>query len=280
MVEKQPPRPNYDYEVNRLIAFFEDANIQTRELLAGLYTQDKVTRAMLTSYQKQLDAIIKQLREQGVQWSEQAITNAALNGIADSLFALGLAATYEEALSIATLSKVNQAYVTAQIADTQSDILAVTQNVDRQTRALISRIYAEQLRAQLSTGSNSIRQTKSAVSANLQRELKGRANTAIVDAAGRRWKVRNYVDMLAQTKAMQAHREASRNTALEEGARYGRISKHNAKDKCSLWESKIVKLDPNAHGDYPYIDDVPTKEIFHPRCRHIVTPIILPTEEE
>lgn len=279
MAEKQPPRPNYDYDVNRLVAFFESSIIQTRELLDSLYRQDNVTHAILTSYQAQLDAIIKQLREQGVQWSEQAITNAALNGIADSLFALGLAKTYEEARSIATLSSVNQAYLTAQIADTQADILAVTQNIDRQTRALISRTFAEQLRAQLSSGSNSTRQLKSAVSTNLQREMKGRADTAIVDAAGRRWKVRDYVDMLAQTKAMQAHREASRNTALEEGARYGRISTHGAKDACKGYEGAIVKLTPDAPGDYPYIDDLPRRSIFHPRCKHIVTPVILPNEE-
>ena len=279
MAEKQPPRPNYDYDVNRLVAFFETSIIQTRELLDSLYRQDSLTRAILTSHQAQLDAIIKQLREEGVKWSESAITNATLNGVADSLYSLGLAKTYDEARSIAKLSAVNQAYLTAQIADTQSDILAVTQNVDRQTRALISRVYAEQLRAQLSTGSNSIRQTKSAVSANLQRELKGRVNTAIVDAAGRRWKVRDYVDMLAQTKAMQAHREASRNTALEEGARYGRISKHGAKDACSKWEGKIVKLDPNAPGDYVFVDDLPTREIMHPRCRHLILPMILADEE-
>lgn len=275
MAARQPPRPNYDYDVNRLVAFFEASNKQTRELLASLYTENKMTRAMLTSYQAQLAVIIKQLREQGVQWSEQAVTNAALNGVADSLYSLGLASTYEEARSIAQLSKINQAFVTAQIADTQADILAVTQNIDRQTRSLISRTFAERLRAQLASGSNHPSELKTAVSA----DLRGKLDKAIVDAAGRRWKVRDYVDMLAQTKAMQAHREASRNTAQEEGARYGRISTHGAKDACSNWEGRTVKLDPDAPGDYPYIDDLPSREIFHPRCRHIVTPVILSEEE-
>lgn len=275
MAERQPPRPNYDYDVNRLVAFFAASNKQTKELLASLYTENKMTRARLTSYQAQLAAIIKQLREQGVQWSEQAVTNAALNGVADSIYALGLATTYEEARSIAQLSKINQAFVTAQIADTQADILAVTQNIDRQTRALISRTFAERLRAQLASGSNHPSELKTAVSA----DLRGKLDRAIVDAAGRRWKVRDYVDMLAQTKSMQAHREASRNTAREEGARYGRISTHGAKDACSNWEGRIVKLDPDAPGDYPYIDDLPSREIFHPRCRHIVTPVILAEEE-
>lgn len=274
MTERQPPRPNYDYDVNRLVAFFEASNKQTRELLASLYTENKMTRAMLTSYRAQLAAIIKQLREQGVQWSEQAVTNAALNGVADSIYALGLATTYEESRSIAQLSKINQAFVTAQIADTQADILAVTQNIDRQTRALISRTFAERLRAQLASGSNHPSELKTAVSA----DLRGKLDRAIVDAAGRRWKVGDYVDMLAQTKAMQAHREASRNTAQEEGARYGRISTHGAKDACSNWEGRIVKLDPDAPGDYPYIDDLPTREIFHIRCRHLCSPIILPSE--
>jgi len=79
--------------------------------------------------------------------------------------------------------------------------------------------------------------------------------------------------MLARTKMMNAQREASINEALSEGSFYGRISRHNAKDACRKWEGKIVKLVAEVPGDYPYIGDLPRNEIFHPNCRHLVTPL-------
>lgn len=268
--------PQYDYDTKSLIDFFLSSQIQTRKLLDSLYSgEETLTRAMLVAKEKQVDAIIKQLEEKGVQWAEQAMNKAALEGVAESLYSLGLVDSISEGLTVATLSTTNQAYLVAQIASTQKDILAVTQNMNRETKALISQAYASELRTQLQSGSNSTRQLKKSVQQAIRKEMKGRVNSAIVDKSGRTWKLENYVDMLVKTKAMEAHREASINSGLEEGTQYARISKHNATDACSRWEGKIVKLDPNADGEYPYIDDIPRREIFHPRCKHILSPIFL-----
>lgn len=70
--------------------------------------------------------------------------------------------------------------------------------------------------------------------------------------------------------------EATINEAVADEAYYGVISSHGAKDDCANWEGKIVKLVPNAPGDYPYIGDLPNREIFHPRCRHTISPIRRP----
>lgn len=265
----------YDYDVKKLIDFFLDAQKKTTDLLDSLYKEDKITRAMLISREKQIDVIIKQLETSGLLWADQAMNKAALEGVAETLVSLGLVETVSEALAVASLSATNQAYLIAQIASTQTDILAVTQNMSRQSKSAISQAYANELRAQLASGSNSHRELKKSVQQAIRKENARGIDTAIIDRANRRWKVEDYVDMLLQTKAMEAHREASINAGLEEGALHARISKHGATDACARWEGKTVKLSPNAPGDYPYVGDIPRRELFHPRCKHILSPIFL-----
>ena len=38
------------------------------------------------------------------------------------------------------------------------------------------------------------------------------------------------------------------------------------------YEGKIVKLVASAEGNYPYVGDLPNREIFHPNCKHIISP--------
>lgn len=265
----------YKYDAAELVKFFEETRDETRTMLLEMASEGKITRARLTAYEKQYELIIKQLRESGVQWADQAVTKAATEGIADSLVSLGLAETKAAALAVVAFSKVNQAYLTAQIADTQRDILLVTQNMERETKQLFQRVYRTQLRSQAVKNDNSMRQLKRSLDKALRAELKSAADSAIVDSAGKTWKLRNYVDMLVQTKMMEAHRESSINTGLEEGALHGRISKHGARDACARWEGKIVKLVPDAPGEYPYLGDIPRRQLFHNRCKHICSPIFV-----
>lgn len=269
-------KKQYDYDVEKIVGFFEDAMQNIEKELNKFKGEKTLTVAMKESYANQIDLIIDDLQTNGLKWAESSLNASAMDGIAQALYSMKLADTLEDAKAVARLSSINRNLLIAQISDTQNDILAVTKNVDRKAKTSIQRIFAEQLRAQLATGSNSIRQTQNAV----YKAIKSEIDTAIIDSAGRRWKTKDYVNMLAQTKAMQAHREANINTGLEEGARYGRISKHGAKDACSKWEGKIVKLTPDAPGDYPYINDLPRREIFHPNCRHILSPVFLDDEED
>jgi hypothetical protein len=74
----------------------------------------------------------------------------------------------------------------------------------------------------------------------------------------------------------QTQRESAINDALGRNAYYGIISSHGASDLCRNWEGRIVKLTPDAEGDYPYYGALPNREIFHPRCKHVVSPVRRP----
>lgn len=279
MKESDIRKPEYKYEVDALLAFFNESKIQIGELLASLQTENNVRRATLIAYEKQIDAIIAQLNEKGVQWAEDAMTMAAQDGVADALLSLDLASTRNEALALAAFSATHEKMLFALIADTQDDILAVTQNMSNQSKKLVRGIFTEQLRAQRSNRSNSYAELKTRLNHALERQKQQGVDIAVFDSRGRKWKQKDYLDMLVQTKMMHAHKEATIQRALEEGTQFGKITTHGAKDACSRWEGKIVKLDPDAPGDYPYYGDLPNREVFHPRCRHRVLPIHILDEE-
>jgi len=277
--ERDIPKPNYDYQTAELLRFFESSRKEIETLISEMATERKLNRAMLVAYEKQLDAIIARLNDRGLSWADSAMTEAATNGVADTLMSLDLANSRADALAIASMAATNEQMLYALIADTQDDILGVTQNMSRQSKKLLRGVFTEQLRAQRARGSNSYRELKNLLNQSLARQKQQGVDITVIDNGGRRWKQRDYIDMLVQTKMMHAHKEAAINRALEEGTQYGRITRHGAKDACSRWEGKIVKLDPDAPGDYPYYGDLPNREIFHCRCRHRILPIHILDED-
>lgn len=270
---QMPPQPNYDYDVRQLVKAYESALKDVQSELKGLMLTD-FKRAQVVATEKEIQRILSDISKYGDEWATVAMTDSAREGIASTLYTLGLAKTMDEALKMAKFNQINRRLVNAAIADTQADLLAVTQNVDRQAKLAIRRATAEALRATLTRGDNATSQ----IAKNIRDQITAATDVAIIDARGRRWKLSDYTDMLASTKMMHAHREAAMTEALARGSLYGRISRHGATDACAKYEGKIVKLTPDADGDYPYINDIPRRELFHPRCRHICTPLRDPSK--
>lgn len=267
------PQPNYDYDVKRLVKAFEQALKDVQRELDALFLTD-FERAQILAVEKSIRNILSDMTKYGDEWATVAMTTAATEGIASAIYALGLVSTFDEALKVVKFNTANKRLIDAAIADTQADILAVTQNIERQAKLAIRKATAEAMRYKLTRGINATQD----ISKEIRQRIVKATDVAIIDARGNRWKVSTYADMLARTKMMNAHREATINEALSEGSYYGRISRHNAKDACRKWEGKIVKLVADAPGDYPYIGDLPRNEIFHPNCRHLVTPLRDPSK--
>lgn len=269
----EAPQPNYDYDVKRLVKAFEQALKDVQRELDALFLTD-FERAQILAVEKSIRSILSDMTKYGDEWATVAMTAAATEGVASAIYALGLVSTFDEALKVVKFNMANKRLVDAAIADTQADILAVTQNIERQAKLAIRKATAEAMRYKLTRGINATQD----ISKEIRQRIVKATDVAIIDARGNRWKVGTYADMLARTKMMNAHREASINEALSEGSYYGRISRHNAKDACRKWEGKIVKLVADAPGDYPYIGDLPRKEIFHVNCKHLVTPLRDPSK--
>jgi hypothetical protein len=268
---KEIPAPSYEYEIDQLVEYYKRA---VRDILRELESVDLTDfqRANAQAVLADIADILAELDENAAAWVEENIPKAALDGVARAIVALGVAETLDEALTIAKFNKLNREMVKAIVADTQSDLLAVTQNVNRKVKAAVRQAVAESMRANMTKGINGRKTIRADIVAEMRKRLGDAVNTGIVDSASRRWRPEVYAEMVTRTKMMLAHREATRNEAIARGAYYGVISSHNAADACRNWERKIVRLTPDAPGDFPYIDDLPRNEIFHPNCKHLVTP--------
>lgn len=267
------PETKYEYDIEKLVAAYKRA---AADILDELERTDTSSLSSDLAA-KQLAEISEQLsvlNAESASWVEKNIPEAARNGAAAAILALGTAKTMEEARKLAKFGSLNEKMVKSVIADTQEDLLAVTNNMERRIRNAVRSASANVLRRNMAAGINGHRTNKREILEELRANLGDALNTGIVDAAGRRWKPETYVDMLVRTKMMYAHNEATRNEALERNVMYATISRHGAKDACSKWEGRVVKLVPDAPGDYPTLDAAKSsKQIFHPNCKHVITPI-------
>lgn len=277
---REVPRPDYEYEISRLVSEYTRAMYRIAAELQRLDISD-MSRANAQAALAEVVRILSELNETSVEWVTRNLPIAATDGVAAAIFVLGVAETFEEARNIAKFNRMNKAMVDAVIADTQSDLLAVTQNVERKVRAAVRHVTAESMRANMARGVNGRRTISRDILDGLRKKLGDSVNTGIVDAAGRRWKPDVYVDMVTRTKMMFAHQEATTNEAVQRGAFYGIISRHGATDACRNWEGRTVKLTPDAPGRYPYLGDLRGgRDIFHPNCKHVVSPVRKPPDAE
>ncbi|MEH6943726.1 phage minor capsid protein [Bacillus sp. JJ722] len=271
----QPPQPNYDYDVAKLIKAYESAFDRVLRELERV-DLDNFTRANQLATLKSIAEILAQLDVTAGDWAALHLEKAVQDGIVNAILALEVVSSVAEAEAIVTFNKINKALVESAIADTQADLLAVTQNVNKKVRASVRKVSSEVMRANLTRGINGTQSLSRDIMAGLREELGASLNSAIIDSAGRRWRPSHYVDVLVRTKMMEAHRESTINEGVSRGALYGVVSRHGAKDDCAKWEGKVLKLVPDAPGDYTYVGDVPRRQLFHPCCKHTLSVVRKP----
>lgn len=269
---REIPTPTYEYEIRRLVGYYEQALREINNELMRLDLSD-LQRANITALQADIASILRELDDKSADWVSEHIPIAVTDGVVRTIVALGTVETIEEARAVVKFNRLNRELVKAAIADTQDDLLQMTKNVNRRVKTAIRQVTGEVLRMNLTQGVNATQSLRQGIMRELRKKLGDSLNVGIIDAAGHKWKPRVYVDMVVRTKMASAQREAAINQGVAEGAYYGVISRHGAKDMCRLWEGRVIKLVPDAPGDYPYIGSLPRREIFHPNCRHVVTPI-------
>lgn len=268
-----PPDPTYEYEINSLVTYYKRGITDIQRELERLDLTD-FSRANANAAYAEITKILRGLNAESAAWVEENVAKAVSDGIARTVMALGVVETLAEAEALIKFNRLNQNLVKTVIADTQKDLLVVTQNVDARVRNAVQQAVGEALRSNYARGVNGRRTINRDIIAMLRKDLGDSVNTGIVDRANRRWKPDVYVDMVSRTKLMLAHTEATVNEAVGRGVLYGQISSHGAKDACRNYEGKIVKLVPDAPGSYPYIGSLRGgRDIFHPNCRHIVNPV-------
>lgn len=262
------PTPTYEYNIAILRSYYEEAlNSISNELL--LLNLSNFERAQAKSTEEEVKRILQDLDGKASEWAASSIPVAATDGVALSLVSLGLAETMEKARAIATFNKLNTKFIKTAVADTQDDLLQITKHMEPKLVGNIRSATADMMRSNLTQGINGTQTLKRELLVRLDEATK----SGIVYADGTVQKPEVYAEMVVRTKMAETQRQTAINDATERDVYYGVISRHNAIDACAKWEGKVVRLVAKAPGNYPLFDDLPRREIFHPNCRHTITPI-------
>jgi hypothetical protein len=267
------PTPTYEYEVSQLVNYYKKA---VDEILRELERIDlsNFKRANAQAKLKSIAEILAELDASATAWVEATIPIAARDGVVNTLLSLAVVDTVQEALNIVEFNLINQNMVAATVADTQSDLLAITQNIDRKVKAGIRQAVADSIRANMTKGINGRKTISADILAEMRKQLGKVVETGIIDASGRRWKPEVYAETVTQTKMMSTYNEATTNESIQRGAYYAVISRHGATDACRYHEGRIMKLTPDAPGNYPtYAELKASGQLWHPRCKHTYSPI-------
>ena len=96
--------------------------------------------------------------------------------------------------------------------------------------------------------------------------------TALVDRGGKQWDLMTYSEMLTRTKLTQAHNTGTINRMAETGYNLVEVSAHaGACPLCQPFEGQVLSINGGNEG-YGSLDDAIAMGLFHPNCRHTITP--------
>lgn len=196
--------------------------------------------------------------------------------------------TLSKAKELVTTEYSEDKYVRKLFEDTYGDILLATQNTEDNIKRVVREVVADTVQLKSLEDANSLSMAddirKKLTRKGLSERIVEDGFVGIKDAAGRRWDLNTYSEMVAKTKTQQAFIEGEKALAKQLGIDLGVISTHGAEDECSYWEGVVVSMNGETEG-YPNVDDiVASNECFHPNCGHRVNLIrrleSLPKEDQ
>jgi Phage minor capsid protein 2 len=274
------PLPNYERDVDEIVRIYKNAILEVILILEQLSTYGKekdISRSQMQSVLAQLSVLLREVDSEAEVWVKERIQEAFKNGQAETLVAIGEVKTLDEAVKLASMSALVYTTLDVLLEDTFEDLLYANQKMKRETVKMVRAIVAEQMREKAAMGQGRNTTRNAIIKALSKKEIRERfnveGNVAIIDKAGRRWKLETYAEMIVRTKLMQSHIEGTRIEALERGVDLAIISSHGATDACRLYEGQIISLNGLTDGFPTYRDLAASNLIFHPNCKHKVTPI-------
>ena len=257
-------------QIEKLIALYLAANDELINLIingmAVEYPTDSVHVQSMTSMLNRITSLSNTLKNSSKPKVESVITSAYESGYLNA--SGGTEIKFTDAQQ-ATLDKL--------MTDTYNDMLIATnymsESAKRFVRVKTSQVM--QLQQALRQGNKSLAYSlaRQLEAGKLGKDASTQAFTGIVDKAGRRWNLKTYSEMVVRTKVQQAHIYGTAQQGHEMGYHLFIISSHNALDACSHWEGKIISVGESIGGYPSYEELAASNEIFHPNCKHHITPI-------
>ena len=210
----------------------------------------------------------------GLQYT---VTRAFQDGQAGAIYAIGEATSLAEAASKASFSLLARHTVETLVNDTYNDLLIATQNTEKKIKQLVRSVINDTMRVK-ALEQLGRRTTRNAIiekltQQGLSKKVTDEAWVGIIDKANRRWNLSTYAEMVVRTKLQQAHVEGIRVETLERGVDLAVISSHGAKDACGSYEGLVISMNGETPGYKTYQELRQSGKIFHPNCRHHISPI-------
>ena len=242
-----------DAQAEKLIKLYTKAE---KEILA------EVTKALLKGNSTyQLKAMLKNVRKirkdllgGARDWSTQAIQEAYEAGQKSTGLGGGVGFNAVHQQAVAVLAE--NAYGRFEIVD---------QVIGRRVNDVYRSIALENVTGQV-VGYQTWQQTAK----RIRSDMADRGITGFVDAAGKRWDMETYAEMIARTTPRQAMIEGTKNRLLEHGHDLaeivGGVGKNTCKT-CIAWNGRVVSLTGKTSG-YPTLDEARDAGVFHPMCTH------------
>lgn len=268
-----------DKNIDRIIKVYGEAYKEIYEYLVGA-VGDIGTSTNVTAQAGiliQLEDKLNQLNNKVANELNTALSEAYIEGQAMHAVATETVKTIEELMVAVPYSLINHEKIAQASMDTFEDLLFVTQHTTKETKKVIREIVAKHIQLGVATnqGHREIinRIKKELSSENIKRLIADKALVGIVDAKGRRWKLKTYIELVVKTKLQQIHIEGLKDHALMDGYDLARIPDKGAKDACKNFEGMIISLN-GLVKKFPSYDTLKaTGLIFHPNCRHTPVPI-------
>ena len=247
-----------EQQAERLVLFYTDAE---REILA------EINRALLkgnqTAYlkgmQRNVQAILTDLRAGSLTWCETAIPAVYLKGAenADRLVEavedapkIGMGAIHQQAAEVLANATYNR------LGD-------ISGTIGRRVDDIYRTLALENIR-----GSVAGYESWQKVARNYKEQLAEQGVTGFRDVTGRQWNMKTYTEMVSRTSTMEAHLQGTANRLSERGHDLVVVSDHSKEcPKCQPWENKVLSISGKTEG-YPTLAEAKSAGLFHPSCRH------------
>lgn len=243
--------------------------------LAGIGVDTAITAqaSILIQLEKQLEQLNNKVAEE----LKESIMESYLEGRAIHVLATETVKNIEELKVAVPYSLINHNKIYQASIDTFEDLLFVTNHTTKESKKVIRDIISKHI--QLGVAENQghreiIRRIRKEIALeNIRREVADKALVGIIDARGRRWKLKTYVELVVKTKLQQIHVEGLKDQALEDGYDLARIPSKGATDSCRNFEGMVISLN-GLEKNFPSYDGLKASGlIFHPNCNHTPVPI-------
>jgi hypothetical protein len=275
----------------QLLAVYQDAyktlkeRLQRQEL-RGLSTYH--TQALMAD----VEEIVQKLRIYNVQWINHTVPLAYQQGSDDAIEKL--TEKYGMSNIDGSFGSVHQEAVKAIVTDTMTSIAAATDYMEDRLKEALRTAAKEEYQLGIITGETRRQMTKKLMGKLNQKgftayfdekgryiPLKDYTDTLLeenwvgfVDAAGRRWDLENYSEMLTRTKVTEAVSRGTENRLTSNGLDLVIITDHGAEDWCRFYANRIFSINGATPG-YPLLSEAPNGGTpFHPRCKCREAPIV------